>query len=220
MTSREIIMTIKLKKETTFDVSEENGVFNLPIEKDSLLAASVWSSNLLERSKAFSDIFKLLEEQIQKQLPEYQIWFYIGTNWQPKNHIVLYQKLWKGLEMRGIKIPQETIRAKEIMIEDGDKVCFCSALKVEQNDFDLVLDLLNKVPSYFAVVRSIDALHTIISTHWNGYLADREPTIKFFNKIKNIESLIISKVGYFDEIENGFMIVGSPKLVQKLISTN
>lgn len=97
MMKSEIIMTADIKVESAPDLLVNNEVFNIRCarkrEGEVLSVASFLTAGA--SCELVSSVLNYLYELIEKKLPDYDLWLFIGSSaWQPDTRIVRHRKLW------------------------------------------------------------------------------------------------------------------------------
>ena len=218
MTSLEITMTTEVKIFSTPDISVDNEVLNIRPEsgkvKDVLSAASF----LVESTSSESCVFVLefIAKIIKRSLPAYEIWLLVGSSaLQSDTRIIRYRGLWGALKLQGVEMPKAT-DLKDITVEADGKLKFYGALRLSELPARIVVDTISAgYRCYIVALPSDTGADIALSMPWSGIASE---DLDFYCLICEEKGLLFKMVGEFDDPERGVVSIGSPILVQELLS--
>lgn len=210
-------MTIKVKILNAPDISVRNEVINLRCIQEQasriLSAASFLIAGSARESLSYllSFIFQVIGERMSKD----DIWLLIGHSaWQPDTRITRYCKLWGGLKARGVVVLGDS-RSQEIVVEIDGKLKFFGATCLSRSSIDTVIDaLLEERCSYLVAAPPNFDVSRALKVGWSGELSE---DLSFFGCVFQSGGLVLKLIGEFDDFESGFVSVGSPEVVGRLL---
>lgn len=214
----EITMTIDIQVGRTPDISITNDVINPHWAGDyfrsELSAASFLAADA--SSTSLAGVLSFIYSLIDKKLPEYDVWLLLGNSaWQPDTRIVRYRKLWGALKFRGSEISGGS-DSQESIVEAHEKLKFFGALRLSEQSIANVIDvIINERCSYIAATPRAFAFKRILDVGWSGRVAE---DFSLCCHICEENGLLFKQVGEFDDHEWGFISIGLPEIMEKLLS--
>lgn len=211
-------MTTEVKIFSTPDISVDNDVVNIRSgsgkSKDVLSAASFLVEST--SSESFVFVLEFIAKVIKKSLPVYEVWLFVGSSaWQSDTRIIRYRGLWGALKSQGVEIPKLT-DLKYITVEADGKLKFYGALRLSELPAQIVVDrILAGYRCYIVALPSDAGVDITLSMPWSGNASE---DLDYYCLICRKEGLLFKMVGEFDDPERGVVSIGSPNLVQELLS--
>ncbi len=132
------------------------------------------------------------------------------------DRIVRHQRLWKGLECVGPRIPRGQ-RSEEHCVSTDDGVRWFGAVQFELAEVDVVADWLELGIEALVVClpeAALRSLEPLLARGWSG--GRTEPPQAVLDALVAQEGLLFWPVGAFDDRESGGVLLGSPELVDPL----
>ena len=211
-------MTTDIKTISTMDVSKENEAYNIDqcrLPESTTIAACSWLSSLNPHSDARLSVLKLIFSLIINKLPEFKLWCFIGdSTWQDDTRIIRYKRLWKELSSRNIKITHSNSSYEE-MLEKDNKLRFFGAKELSELSLESTVNVLAiEHCSYLLALPQQADIKTALSLGWEVFDGFDKNLLEYV--IAN-EGLMFKIIGHFDDLESGFVGIGSPNLVKNLI---
>lgn len=216
-TSLENTMTIKVKILNAPDISVRNEVLNLRCMQEQTGRILSAASFLIAGSgrESLSYVLSFIFQVVGERMPKYDIWLLIGHSaWQPDTRITRYRKLWGGLKARGVEVLGDS-RSQEIVVEIDGKLKFFGATCLSISSIDTVVDaLLEERCSYLVAAPQNFDVSRALKVGWSGELSE---DLSFFGCVFQLGGLVLKLIGEFDDFESGFVSVGSPEVVGRLL---
>lgn len=214
----EIIMTIDIQVVSTPDISIANDVINPRwTEDDFKLVFSATNFLVADASNAsLAGVLSFICRLIDKRLPEYDVWLLLGNSaWQPDTRIVRYRKLWGALKFRGDEISGGS-GSQESVVEAYGKLKFFGALRFSELSIASLIDVIVEEPClYIAATPKAFEFKCILDVGWSGSVAE---DFSLCCQVCEENGLLFKQVGEFDDHEWGFISIGSPEIMEKLLS--
>ncbi|WP_335945380.1 hypothetical protein [Pseudomonas sp. G166] len=210
-------MTTDIKVESAPDLLVNNEVFNIRCarkrEGEVLSVASFLTAGA--SCELVSSVLNYLYELIEKKLPDYDLWLFIGSSaWQPDTRIVRHRKLWGALKSRGYEIVGGS-NSQEYIVEEEGKIKFFGALRLSKMSIGTVANVLEAERcSYVIALPKGFNVQVALDKGWSG---DVEEDLSFHYLLSEKQGLLFKKVGEFDDGERGFITVGSSELIRVLL---
>ncbi|MBW1249153.1 hypothetical protein I7860_20995 [Pseudomonas tolaasii] len=218
MMKPEIIMTIDLQVVSTPDISITNDVINPRWARESLSSVLSGASFLVtdRSSVSLAGVLSFIYGLIDKGLPGYDVWLFLGNSaWQPDTRIVRYRKLWGALKFRGGEILGGS-DLQESAVEACEKLKFFGALRLSGRSISTVIDVIvNERCSYVAATPKNFNIKRILDAGWSGSVAE---DFSLCCHVCEESGLLFKQIGEFDDREWGFISIGSPEAMEKLLS--
>lgn len=213
-----IILTTDISTVSTMDVSKENETYNLnesSLQTNLTIAAVRWLLSSRNHIEARILILRAIFSLIIEKLPELRLWCVVGDSaWQTNTRIVRHKKLFKRLKARGVEIAHANNFIEEIIECDG-KLKFFGAAQLSELAIESVVSLMAEEScSYLIAVPVKFEIHTLISRGWD---ASEAIDTSFLCRVVENNGLVLKVIGSFDDPESGFVGMGVPDLVKKLV---
>ena len=150
-----------------------------------------------------------------KKIPGHDFWLLLGNSaWQSDTRMVRYRKLWGALKFRGHEVVGGA-DLQESLIEMGGKLKFFGALRLSELSFNTAIGaLLAERCSYFVLLPRGYRVRSVLCKGWSGQLTE---DLDFIDCICKENGLIFKSVGEFDDVERGFVSIGSTELIRQLL---
>ncbi|WP_175654041.1 hypothetical protein [Pseudomonas sp. Marseille-P9899] len=150
-----------------------------------------------------------------KNIPGHDFWLLLGNSaWQSDTRMVRYRKLWGALKFRGHEVLGGA-DLQESLIELGGKIKFFGALRLSELSFNTAIGaLLSERCSYFALLPSGYEVRSVLCKGWSGQLTE---DLNFIDCICDENGLVFKSIGEFDDVERGFVSIGSTELITQLL---
>lgn len=210
-------MTIDIKTMSTPDISVANDVINplwggegcrSVLSATSFLVAGASKTSLVS-------VLRFIHSQVVKRLPGYDFWLILGNSaWQPDTRIVRYRKLWGALKFRGGEVLGGS-DSQESIVESNERLKFFGALRLSELSITTVVDVIvDERCSYIVATPKIFELKRIIDVGWSGSVVEDFSLCCY---VCEGSGLLFKQVGEFDDNERGFLSIGSPEIMKKLL---
>ncbi|WP_238349070.1 hypothetical protein [Pseudomonas poae] len=212
-------MTIDIKIVSAPDISVANDVINLHRAGENHRSALSAASFLVDYASntSVAGVLRFIFSLIVKSLPEYNVLLLVGNSaWQSDTRVVRYRKLWGGtLKFRGSEILGGSDPRESIVASHGKLKFFC-ALRLSELSIGTVVDvIIDERCSYIVATPKSFDIEPILDVGWSGSLAE---DFSLCGRICEEKGLLFKQVGEFDDHEWGFVSVGSPEILKKLLS--
>jgi hypothetical protein len=213
---QETTMTTEIKVRVTEDAFEKNDLIRVDRSAygDAIaLSAADWIACRTPQDEALSDILRSIYNAVCERMSGYSVWLLLGdSRWQNDTRIVRYRKKFNSLKAQGIDF--ETIQDRqEFMVERDDKLKFFGVVRLNQHALSLVpATMLPGSCTYIlALPDGIPALP--YASGWSGKFCEDSDLVKM-----NVErgGIIFQRVGYFDDLEVGFVALGKLHAIETL----
>lgn len=200
------------------DVSKENETYNLSISSQSTnltIAAVRWLLSLRNHHEARVLVLRVIFSLIIEKLPDLRLWCVVGDSaWQTDTRVIRHKKLFKRLKARGVDIAYANNFIEEIIESDG-KLKFFGAAQLSELAIESVVTLMAEEScSYIIAVPEKFEIHTLIS---RGLDVNEAIDRNFLCDVVENNGLVLKLIGTFDDPESGFVGMGVPDLVKKLV---
>lgn len=197
------------KENETYNIGENFKMVNLKI------AAVRWQLSSRNRLEARIIILRFIFILIVKKMPKFKLWCIVGDSvWQSDTRIIRHKKLFKRLKDRGVEISHANHFFEEIVELDGRLKLF-GAAQLSELSIESVVSLMEEEScSYLIAVPEEFEVHALICRGWN---ASESIDTRFLCKIVENNGLVLKMVGAFDDPESGFVGMGRPNLVKRLV---
>lgn len=215
---RGTILTTNIKTISTMDVSKENEAYNIDtcrLPENTTVAACSWLSSLSPHSEARLSVLRLIFSLIINKVPRLKLWCFIGdSTWQDDTRIIRYKRLWKGLLSRNIEITHSN-NSYEELLEKDKKIRFFGAKSLSELSLESTVKALAAEPcSYLVALPEQADIKTALNLGWEVFDGFDKSLLEY---VMANEGLMFKLIGQFDDIESGFVGVGSPDLIKSLI---
>ena len=214
----EITMTIDTQVVSTPDISITNDVINPHWASDDFRSVLSAASFLVADASNASlvGVLSFIYSLIDKKLPGYDVWLLLGNSaWQPDTRIVRYRKLWGALKFRGSEISGGS-DSQESVVEACEKLKFFGAVRLSELSIATVIDvIIEERCSYIAATPRTFGFKRILDVGWSGSVAE---DFSLFFHVCEENGLLFKQVGEFDDHEWGFISIGLPEIIEKLLS--
>ncbi|WP_256593154.1 hypothetical protein [Pseudomonas sp. 2822-15] len=211
-------MTIDIQIVNAPDISLTNNVINPQWAEDNFRAVLSAASFLVaDKSNAsLAGVLSFICRLIDKRLPEYDVWLLLGNSaWQPDTRIVRYRKLWGALKFRGYEI-SEGSDSQESVVEAHGGLKFFGALRLSKLSIASLIDVIvDERCSYIVATPKAFEFKCSLDVGWSGSLAE---DYSLCCQVCREDGLLFKQVGEFDDHEWGFISIGSPEIMEKLLS--
>lgn len=200
------------------DVSKENEAYNIGKEKlpeHTRIAAGSWLSSSGSHYDARLCVLKLIFNLIMDRFPKFTFWYFVGDSaWQDDTRIIRHKGLWKGLHSRGIDVTHSSESCEEMLESDG-KLRFFGAKTISELSIESVVKALAEEHcSYLIALPEGTDIKAALRSGWDVFDGFDKSLLKYVMKNKG---LIFKVVGEFDDPQSGFVGLGEPELVKKLV---
>lgn len=211
-------MTTSIKINLTENIFNKNDVFNLNKIKDLKEIAGV---SLLIKEKntdinIYSQVAKYIYQKTLSRLFDYDIWFFFAFS-IPSSKIVKY-KLQKNiwLELYGIR---EKNKIKEFtkFIDEKDTLKVYHIINISSNEKlrnCLTKEIFSEktYSKYIVLLPKKINLEKVLTIDWFTYSFFDSNLLKF---VINNNGVIFREIGWFDDIEKGFIGIGNKNIIYK-----
>lgn len=211
-------MTINIKTTSTMDVSKNNDAYNIGENKlptNTKVAACSWLLSSKTHLEARLAILRVIFNLIIMQAPKLQLWCFVGDSaWQDDTRIIRHKKLFKRLKSRGAEVTHAT-EFYECMQECEGKLKFFGASLLSELSIESVVEMIAEEPcSYLVAMADGFDVSAAIQSGWDtNDFVDRD----LLSYVVENNGLIFKVVGEFDDPESGFIGLGAPELIKKLV---
>lgn len=216
-THLENTMTTNIKVISTPDISMINEVIGAIYESEDselvLSAASFLVSDVLKG--ALIGVLGFVYSLINKNMPDYNVWLFLGNSaWQPDTRIVRYRKLWGALKFRGNVVLGSD--SYESVVEADGKLKFFGAVRLSELSIATVIDVIvDERCSYIVALPKNFEVQSALNIGWSGNLSE---DFGLCCCVCEQKGLLIKQVGEFDDRERGFVSIGLPGRIEKLLN--
>ncbi|MGH8386399.1 MAG: hypothetical protein ACRESJ_13020 [Pseudomonas sp.] len=211
-------MTIDIKVVSTPDISVANDIINPHRAGEDFRSVMSAASFLVAgaSSTSMAGVLSFVYSLIDEKLPGYDIWLFLGNSaWQPDTRIIRYRELWGGLKFRGSEISGSS-NSQVSVVEAHGKLKFFGALRISKLSISNVVEVIvDERCSYIVATPKALEIKRILEVGWSGNMVE---DFGFCCCICEKSGLLFKQVGEFDDDEWGFVSVGSPKIMEKLLS--
>ncbi|MBV1882726.1 MAG: hypothetical protein KUG82_13895 [Pseudomonadales bacterium] len=211
-------MTTDIELVSTMDVSKENEAYNISEEKlpeNTKIAAGSWLSSSGSHYQARLSVLRLIFSLIISKIPKFRFWYFIGdSTWQDDTRVVRHKRLWKALSSRGIEVGHSNETFEELIVSDG-MLRFFGAKSISELSIESVVKALSEERcSYFLALPQDTDIKVALHLGWDVHDGFDKGLLRF--SVEN-GGLLFKAIGEFDDPESGFVGLGEPELVQKLV---
>lgn len=212
-------MTARAGVKVARDLFAENEVFllgRLRSRGAHAVGGVAWLYTLapaLAHTRALSDALS----RLANVMPGYRRVLLLGDAAPRRDdRIVRHQRLWKGLERVGPRIPQGQ-RSEEHCVSTDEGVRWFGAVQFEPSEVDVVAGWLERGNEALVVGLPEPALRSLEPLLARGWSSDRSaPPQAVLDALLPLDGVLFWPAGAFDDRECGGILIGSPELVDLL----
>jgi hypothetical protein len=207
---------LKFERVVEQNLMVENSLLRLPTEVDCVLSGGclVTSARTPAAEEALADGLVSL---IQGKVAGIRHFLMVGhSSWQPRNRIVMYNKLWLSLEKR-TSLPRG-VRSEEYLIESEKGVKFFGFMECENPDTRQILGLLRAEPACTLIATCEndpqDILGSVARKGWNR--VGIYPPIEILKIACSAHAFIYAVIGFFDDRERGLALIAKSSWIDAI----
>ena len=214
---RAATLTTKIEVRNTFDISRKNDVFNVPQLRGidfPQVAGYCMFIQYTDRVKSRILILNEIFDLIQKKYSNLVFWLVASnSSWQNDTRVVRYKKFLKGFPKRGIGI-QHALDFNEYVIEKQGQIKFVAAVKLSMLSIDSVAIIMEEEKnSYLIALDKDDPVENIVKHGWDS---SSFIDLELLMSVVETRGILIKAIGEFDDIDNGFALLGEQKIIKEL----
>lgn len=213
-------MTTDILVDFAQDIFVENNVMNFdtvnwPMKNP--LAGASWVANEASANESLLAVLQFLFAKVRANFPSGEVWLLVGTSaWQPNNRVVRYRRLWGALKARGLTTLGTDQRSEEVLLESDKGLKFFGAARLRDLAIEEAVQvLLSENCSYLVVLLGDLSPRDLVDVGWSGDMAKDSWII---NHIADSDSLLLKKIGEFDDKGRGVVAIGRPSVVRTLLA--
>ncbi|MBI6954012.1 hypothetical protein [Pseudomonas sp. CCOS 191] len=216
MTNQVTIMTTDVVQSTVLNIFKDNDVYHysglgLSLEVPVAAASYVVQD---ERVVGLSCAFDYVCSMLSERFPEHDFWLCLATSCvQPDTRVVRYRGLWGSVKHRALQVADgQDVKESMMVTEEG--VTFIGALRFPTSSLKSVVRLMEaESNSYvFFLPKGVGFDDCQISTFHGSVEAD----LGSFSPIFVKGGAVLVRVGFFDDVARGVLLLASPDFVKTL----
>ncbi|NOT88815.1 MAG: hypothetical protein HOP03_11605 [Lysobacter sp.] len=213
-------MTTDILVDFAQDIFVENNVMNFDTVNwpmSSPLAGASWVATEASPNDSLLAVLQFLFVKVRANFPSAEVCLLVGTSaWQPNNRVVRYHRLWGALKARGLAALGTDQRSEEVLLESDKGLKFFGAARLSDMAIeDAVQVLLSENCSYLVVLLGDISPRDLIDVGWSG---DMAKDFRIINRIADSDSLLLKKIGEFDDKGIGVVAIGRQNVVKTLLA--
>ena len=210
-------MTTNIDLEYAPDIRVKNGIMNSDrfASAGAEIAALSITTKSLNRLESAAKCLSALMENMKANFPSFERIIMIGnTAPQPKTRVAEYNRLWKGLEKKGYRIPPaESRREYGIPAKEGVKYFGYAPFDHEYED-EIPRLLVNERNSYLLFRSDKASCEAAIQ---KGWLGEPRLDLDMIVDLVRAKALISFYIGDFDDVDTGAIVLGPRDDIAKLV---
>jgi hypothetical protein len=208
---------LKVERIVERNLMVENSLLRLPTEIGCVLSGG--SLVTTEQTGATQGVIvDGLVSLIQGKITGARHFLLVGhDSWQPRNRIVMHNKLWRSLAKR-IQFPAGK-KSEEYLIESEAGIKFFGFIECENLEPREILNVLRIEPACTLIAtcenHPDDMLAPVARNGWHKSRS-HHPPIEILKIACNTRTIIYAVVGFFDDREKGLAVIAQPSFIDTI----